>query len=93
MSLILFLGFLAYPCQFQIPVPNGFVVTSAEEARDVVSNICESRDLFHLRHASGCVCLRKVAAPSVLKAQVLAGGRGKGKYDSDGKGGVRIVTW
>lgn len=31
-------------------------------------------------------------APSVLKAQILAGGRGKGKFDSDGKGGVRIVN-
>ncbi|QKX64456.1 uncharacterized protein TRUGW13939_11630 [Talaromyces rugulosus] len=30
-------------------------------------------------------------APSVLKAQILAGGRGKGKFKSDGKGGVRIV--
>lgn len=29
--------------------------------------------------------------PAVLKAQILAGGRGKGKFDSDGKGGVRIV--
>lgn len=29
----------------------------------------------------------------MLKAQILAGGRGKGKYDSDGKGGVRIVNW
>ncbi|KNG90532.1 succinyl-CoA synthetase beta subunit [Aspergillus nomiae NRRL 13137] len=33
----------------------------------------------------------KIGAPSVLKAQILAGGRGKGKYSSDGKGGVRIV--
>lgn len=29
----------------------------------------------------------------MLKAQILAGGRGKGKYNSDGKGGVRIVSW
>lgn len=29
----------------------------------------------------------------MLKAQILAGGRGKGKYNSDGKGGVRIVNW
>lgn len=29
-----------------------------------------------------------------MKAQILAGGRGKGKYNSDGKGGVRIVdSW
>ncbi|KAJ5226851.1 uncharacterized protein N7469_006857 [Penicillium citrinum] len=31
-------------------------------------------------------------APSVVKAQVLAGGRGKGKFNSDGKAGVRIVS-
>jgi succinyl-CoA synthetase beta subunit len=31
-------------------------------------------------------------APSVLKSQILAGGRGKGKMSSDGKGGVRIVA-
>lgn len=29
---------------------------------------------------------------SVVKAQILAGGRGKGKYESDGKGGVRIMS-
>ncbi|KAJ5669256.1 Succinate--CoA ligase subunit beta [Penicillium macrosclerotiorum] len=56
---------------FNIPVPNGFVVTTPEEAREVVSTI---------------------DAPSVVKAQVLAGGRGKGSYESDGKGGVRIMT-
>jgi hypothetical protein len=28
-----------YSRQFKIPVPNGSVVTSAEEARDVVSDI------------------------------------------------------
>ena len=33
-----------------------------------------------------------VDAPSVVKAQILAGGRGKGKYESDGKGGVRIMN-
>ncbi|KAJ5902552.1 Succinate--CoA ligase subunit beta [Penicillium taxi] len=32
-----------------------------------------------------------INAPSVIKAQILAGGRGKGQYSSDGKGGVRIV--
>ncbi|EPS26175.1 hypothetical protein PDE_01111 [Penicillium oxalicum 114-2] len=33
-----------------------------------------------------------INAPSVVKAQILAGGRGKGKYESDGKGGVRIMS-
>ncbi|KAJ5622874.1 Succinate--CoA ligase subunit beta [Penicillium lividum] len=56
---------------FDIPVPNGHVVTNPEEAQTVVSTI---------------------HAPSIIKAQVLAGGRGKGKYSSDGKGGVRMVN-
>ncbi|KAJ5936919.1 Succinate--CoA ligase subunit beta [Penicillium verhagenii] len=56
---------------FDIPVPNGHVVTNAEEAQTVVTTI---------------------HAPSILKAQVLAGGRGKGKCSSDGKGGVRMVN-
>ncbi|KAF7115471.1 hypothetical protein CNMCM5793_002429 [Aspergillus hiratsukae] len=33
-----------------------------------------------------------IGAPSVLKSQILAGGRGKGKMSSDGKGGIRIVA-
>ncbi|PWY89166.1 succinyl-CoA synthetase beta chain [Aspergillus heteromorphus CBS 117.55] len=57
--------------QFNLPVPKGFVVASAEDARSVVAQI---------------------NAPSVLKSQILAGGRGKGKMDSDGRGGVRIVN-
>ncbi|KAJ5092552.1 hypothetical protein NUU61_007422 [Penicillium alfredii] len=32
-----------------------------------------------------------ISAPSVLKSQILAGGRGKGKLSSDGKGGIRFV--
>ena len=31
-------------------------------------------------------------APSMLKSQILAGGRGKGEFDTDGKGGVRMVS-
>ncbi|KAF5855766.1 hypothetical protein ETB97_008466 [Aspergillus alliaceus] len=33
----------------------------------------------------------EINAPSMLKSQILAGGRGKGKVDSDGKGGVRMA--
>ncbi|PKY06165.1 succinyl-CoA synthetase beta chain [Aspergillus campestris IBT 28561] len=33
-----------------------------------------------------------IGAPSMLKSQILAGGRGKGKFDTDGKGGVRMVS-
>lgn len=28
----------------------------------------------------------------MLKSQILAGGRGKGKFDTDGKSGVRMVS-
>ncbi|KAJ5570240.1 uncharacterized protein N7459_009670 [Penicillium hispanicum] len=56
---------------FHIPVPNGFLVNTPQQAKEIVSDI---------------------SAPSVVKAQVLAGGRGKGKCSSDGKGGVRIVN-
>lgn len=28
----------------------------------------------------------------MLKSQILAGGRGKGTFDTDGKGGVRLVS-
>ncbi|CAG8028673.1 unnamed protein product [Penicillium salamii] len=61
---------LARTSQFNLPVPKGYLVTTPEEAEDVVFNI---------------------NAPSVIKAQILAGGRGKGTFDSDQKGGVRIV--
>ncbi|EAW09110.1 succinate--CoA ligase subunit beta [Aspergillus clavatus NRRL 1] len=56
---------------YSIPVPKGFVVTTPEDARSVVSLI---------------------NAPSVLKSQILAGGRGKGRFGSDGKSGIRIVN-
>ncbi|KAJ5741716.1 hypothetical protein N7533_011125 [Penicillium manginii] len=68
---------------FQIPVPQGSVVTTSQEAKDVVSSISQST-LIPL--------ISELDAPSVVKAQVLAGGRGKGKFSSDGKGGVRIVS-
>ncbi|KXG51516.1 ATP-grasp fold, succinyl-CoA synthetase-type [Penicillium griseofulvum] len=57
--------------EFKLPVPPGFLVTTPEQAKDIVSEI---------------------NGPSVIKAQVLAGGRGKGKFNSDGKSGVRMVN-
>ncbi|KAB8078637.1 hypothetical protein BDV29DRAFT_152531 [Aspergillus leporis] len=56
--------------QYDIPVPKGVVVTDANHAKSVISEI---------------------GAPSLLKSQIFAGGRGKGKMSSDGKSGVRIV--
>jgi succinyl-CoA synthetase beta subunit len=46
---------------------------------------------------NNCLCsipfpsLTAQGVPSVLKAQILAGGRGKGVFDSGLKGGVHIV--
>ncbi|KAJ6128173.1 hypothetical protein N7471_009390 [Penicillium samsonianum] len=57
--------------EFKLPVPLGFLVTTPEQAKDVVSEM--------------------TYGPSMIKAQVLAGGRGKGKFNSDGKSGVRLV--
>ncbi|OQE36837.1 hypothetical protein PENCOP_c011G04532 [Penicillium coprophilum] len=57
--------------EFKLPVPPGFLVTTPEHAKEVVSDINGS---------------------SVIKAQILAGGRGKGKFTSDGKSGVRMVN-
>ncbi|KAJ5854696.1 hypothetical protein N7534_007239 [Penicillium rubens] len=56
--------------EFKIPVPPGFLVTTPEKAKEVVSVL---------------------NGPSMIKAQVLAGGRGKGKFNSDGQSGVRLV--
>ncbi|OQE91119.1 hypothetical protein PENNAL_c0010G06181 [Penicillium nalgiovense] len=60
----------AYTTQFKLPVPRGFLVTTPEQAKQVVSVL---------------------NGPSMIKAQVLAGGRGKGKFNSDGQSGVRLV--
>jgi len=56
---------------YGIGVPNGKVVTAAEEAEKVAKEI-GGDDI-------------------VIKAQVLAGGRGKGTFDNGFKGGVRVV--
>jgi succinyl-CoA synthetase beta subunit len=84
--------------QFDIPVPKGYVVGSPEEAREVVSKISGLPRVSAQRHSmSWKLCAFNLTdfssdAPSVVKAQILAGGRGKGKYESDGQGGVRIMN-
>lgn len=79
----------AYTTQFKLPVPPGFVVTTPEQAKQVASVI----SIF----TPACPNSRSTETnmppdgPSMIKAQVLAGGRGKGKFNSDGKSGVRLV--
>lgn len=78
--------------QFKLPVPPGFLVTTPEQAKHVVSVI--SKTTPSSPTFSSTKTNLAPDAPSMIKAQVLAGGRGKGKFNSDGKGGVRIVdSW
>ncbi|OJJ42415.1 hypothetical protein ASPZODRAFT_1314200 [Penicilliopsis zonata CBS 506.65] len=69
---------------YSIPTPHGFVVSTPEEAEYVVTKI--GMTLCSTPCQANCV-----DAPSVLKSQIQAGGRGKGRFDSDGKSGIRIV--
>jgi succinyl-CoA synthetase beta subunit len=65
------------------------VARSAEEAEAVAREIGiaqrvgHSRDGKHLHWLGG--------DDMVIKAQVLAGGRGKGHFDNGLKGGVRVI--
>jgi succinyl-CoA synthetase beta subunit len=77
----------AYTTQFKIPVPPGFVVTTPEKAKEVVSVLSKCTPSTHSRTENQ----HPTDGPSMIKAQVLAGGRGKGKFNSDGQSGVRLV--
>jgi succinyl-CoA synthetase beta subunit len=79
---------IAYTTQFKIPVPPGFLVTTPEKAKEVVSVLSKSTPSTpHPRTENQ----HGTDGPSMIKAQVLAGGRGKGKFNSDGQSGVRLV--
>ncbi|KAJ5511009.1 ATP-grasp fold subdomain 2 [Penicillium expansum] len=75
--------------EFKLPVPPGFLVTTPEQARHVVSVISKSTPSSPDSRATETNIPSD--GPSMIKAQVLAGGRGKGKFNSDGKSGVRQV--
>lgn len=76
--------------QFKLPVPSGFLVATPEQAKEVVSVISKSTPSSL---TSGSTETNTAPdAPSMIKAQVLAGGRGKGKFNSDGKSGVRLAS-
>ena len=59
-----------------ISVPTGFVASNSDEVESIVAQIAEQ---------SG-------SEDVVVKAQVLAGGRGKGKFKNGFQGGVHIAT-
>ncbi len=70
-------------------VPRGEVARTADEAEKIAKEIgmrpekeiCSSE---LIRHIVG-------GDDMVIKAQVLAGGRGKGTFDNGLKGGVRVI--
>ncbi|TPP58213.1 ATP synthetase [Fasciola gigantica] len=61
--------------KYDIPVPKFVVVKSLEEVEDACRFLADNT----------------ASTDVVVKAQVLAGGRGKGIWDSGLKGGVKIV--
>lgn len=84
--------FSSDPSKFDIPVPDGHVVDNPLDVKSVVSKIGESLTIQADRTVTADKSNVDEGAPSMLKSQILAGGRGKGKFDTDGKGGVRMVS-
>merc|ERR1719353_432672 len=62
--------------KYKIPTALGFVASSAEDAEKAAKQIAEQR---------------VGAKDFVVKAQVLAGGRGKGHFDNGFQGGVHLT--
>jgi succinyl-CoA synthetase beta subunit len=65
--------------QYGIPIPQGRVASTAAEAQEVAT------EMLHGRKGGE-------KADVVIKAQVLAGGRGLGTFSNGFHGGVHIVT-
>ncbi len=75
--------------QYGVGVPRGEVARSADEAEKVAQSIGRSSRSMDLS-----VPVPDVVSGGddmVIKAQVLAGGRGKGTFDNGLKGGVRVI--
>jgi succinyl-CoA synthetase beta subunit len=70
---------LAYPRAVLRP-------TLQKQSRLLRASVCRSRKI-HGR----AKLMRAGGDDAVIKAQVLAGGRGKGTFDNGFKGGVRVV--
>ncbi len=70
-------------------VPAGKVARSAEEAEVVAKEIgnWRTRGMW----LEGPMLTQAGGDDMVIKAQVLAGGRGKGHFDNGLKGGVRVI--
>lgn len=75
-------------------MPRGHVATTPEEAEDVyVSELGGGGTFASSRGANGGLTGKPtVQHDIVIKAQVLAGGRGLGSFDNGFQGGVHVVT-
>jgi len=76
------------PTQYGIPTPKSVAAKSPQEAFDVARSFGASNVAPRF--------LSSISGPGhdrlVIKAQVLAGGRGKGAFDNGFKGGVHMVN-
>jgi succinyl-CoA synthetase beta subunit len=73
---------------YGIAVPKGEVAFSPSEARDIAAKFGECGT----EGDSICMlCCCVPGGPAVIKAQVLAGGRGKGHFNSGLQGGVKLA--
>jgi succinyl-CoA synthetase beta subunit len=79
-------GAVAYSSQYGIPTPKALPAFSASEAESVAKG-------FGTFASTGSSTRLTCAGTNelVIKAQVLAGGRGKGHFDSGFQGGVQMV--
>jgi succinyl-CoA synthetase beta subunit len=77
---------LANKAQYKIGVPPGYVAFSPEEAETVAKKLSP-----YLYHCPDGALTASANDDMVMKAQVLAGGRGKGHFDHGFKGGVRVI--
>lgn len=69
--------------KFNIAVPNGGVASTPEEAFKIASSFSQNQCQWILIPSE---------ADPVVKAQVLAGGRGLGHFDNGFRGGVHMAS-
>lgn len=72
--------------QYGVAIPKGIVASSPEEALKAtkkIGGISSIGSKFIFTFSKG---------KSVIKAQVLAGGRGKGTFDNGFQGGVKVAN-
>ena len=74
--------------QANIPTPKSIAAKSPEEAYNVAKNFGQGSLSFEFVPTDSDAGTSDL----VIKAQVLAGGRGKGRFDSGLQGGVHMIS-